>query len=81
MASPKVKGIAVSPAPASLDRRLVLLLAIACGPALLRALRRVRTTPGLPFLVGAGLAVGFAVVSGLSRGEVEDATNGEDDDG
>lgn len=49
----------------------VLLLAIACGPAVLRAMRRIRTTPGWPFLVGAGLAVGFAVVSGLSRGEVE----------
>jgi hypothetical protein len=49
----------------------VLLLLIACGPALLRAVRRVRTTPGWPFLVGAGLAVLFAVGSGLSRGEVE----------
>jgi hypothetical protein len=49
----------------------LLLLLIACGPAALRALRRVRTTPGWPFLVGAGLAVLFAVASGLSRGEVE----------
>jgi hypothetical protein len=49
----------------------VLLLLIAGGPALLRAVRRVRTTPGWPFLVGAGLAVVFAVASGLSRGEVE----------
>jgi hypothetical protein len=49
----------------------VLLLLLACGPALLRALRRVRLTPGWPFVVGAGLAVVFAVASGLSRGEVE----------
>ncbi|HSP39514.1 MAG TPA: hypothetical protein VLR26_17380 [Frankiaceae bacterium] len=49
----------------------VLLLLIACGPVLLRAVRRVRLTPGWPFLVGAGLAVLFAVGSGLSRGEVE----------
>jgi hypothetical protein len=33
--------------------------------------QRVRLTPGWPFLVGAGLAVVFAIVSGLSRGEVE----------
>jgi hypothetical protein len=49
----------------------VLLLLIACGPAFLRAVRRIRLTPGWPFLVGAGLAVLFAVTSGLSRGEVE----------
>jgi hypothetical protein len=49
----------------------VLLLLIATGPAIVRALRRVRLTPGWPFLVGAGLAVVFAVASGLSRGEVE----------
>jgi hypothetical protein len=49
----------------------VLLLLMAAGPPLLRALRRVRLTPGWPFLVGAGLAVVFAVASGLSRGEVE----------
>lgn len=49
----------------------ILLLLIACGPALLRAARRVRLTPGWPFLAGAGLAVAFALASGLSRGEVE----------
>jgi hypothetical protein len=49
----------------------LLLLLLACGPPLVRALRRVRLTPGWPFLVGAGLAVVFAVASGLSRGEVE----------
>jgi hypothetical protein len=49
----------------------LLLLLIACGPSILRAVQRVRLTPGWPFLVGAGLAVVFAIVSGLSRGEVE----------
>jgi methylthioxylose transferase len=49
----------------------LLLLAIACGPALVASLRRWRATPGWPFLVGAGLAVAFALGSGLSRGEVE----------
>lgn len=49
---------------------LVILL-IACGPAGVAALRKIRRTPGWPFLVGAGFAVGFAVASGLARGEVE----------
>jgi hypothetical protein len=49
---------------------LVLLL-IACGPAIIRAVHRLHLTPGWPFVVGAGLAVGFAIISGLSRGEVE----------
>jgi hypothetical protein len=49
---------------------LVLLL-IACGPTIVRAFRRLHLTPGWPFVVGAGLAVIFAILSGLSRGEVE----------
>jgi methylthioxylose transferase len=49
----------------------LLLLLIACGPAIIRAMRRLHLTPGWPFVVGAGLAVIFAIVSGLSRGEVE----------
>jgi hypothetical protein len=53
---------------AALD--LVVLL-IACGPTIIRAARRVQLTPGWPFVVGAALAVGFAILSGLSRGEVE----------
>ncbi len=47
------------------------LLAIACGPAVAASARKIRRTPGWPFTVGAGLAVVFAVGSGLSRGEVE----------
>lgn len=49
----------------------LLLLLIACGPAIIRALSRLHLTPGWPFVVGAGLAVIFAILSGLSRGEVE----------
>lgn len=51
----------------------LVVLFLACGPALLRATRRIRLTPGWPFLAGAGLAVGFAIGSGLARGEVERA--------
>lgn len=49
----------------------VFLLAIACGPAVAASARKIRRTPGWPFVVGAGLAVAFAIGSGLSRGEVE----------
>ncbi|MCW2744195.1 MAG: hypothetical protein JWM48_745 [Mycobacterium sp.] len=49
----------------------VALLLLACGPALVASARGIRRTPGWPFLVGAGLAVGFAVLSGLARGDVE----------
>jgi methylthioxylose transferase len=49
----------------------LLLLLIACGPPIIRALKRLHLTPGWPFVVGAGLAVIFAILSGLSRGEVE----------
>lgn len=51
----------------------VILLVIAAGPGLSTAARKIRRTPGWPFLVGAVLAVGFAIVSGLARGEVERA--------
>jgi hypothetical protein len=46
-------------------------LLLAAGPAIIPAARKLRRTPGWPFLVGAGLAVAFALLSGLSRGEVE----------
>jgi len=49
----------------------VVILVIASGPAIVPAARKWRATPGWPFLVGAVLAVGFALGSGLSRGEVE----------
>lgn len=49
----------------------LVLLVIACGPHIVTAARLVRRTPGWPFLVGAGIGVGFAIGSGLARGEVE----------
>lgn len=49
----------------------LLLLAVACGPTVVAAARGLRRTPGWPFVLGAALAILFAVASGLSRGEVE----------
>lgn len=49
----------------------IVILLIACGPAILITIKRVRLTPGWPFLVGAFGAVAFAIGSGLARGEVE----------
>lgn len=49
----------------------VVLLAVACGPAIIAAARGLRRTPGWPFVAGAGLAVVFALGGGLARGEVE----------
>ncbi|MBI3688770.1 MAG: hypothetical protein HY241_15795 [Actinobacteria bacterium] len=46
-------------------------LVLACGPALVRSARRVRATPGWPFLVGAAAGVAFAVLAGLARSDVE----------
>lgn len=48
-------------------------LLVAAGPALVASLRKVRNTPGWPFLVGAGVAVLFTVLAGLARGGVEHA--------
>jgi methylthioxylose transferase len=49
----------------------LVLLVVACGPAVLTAARRLRRSPGWPFVLGALVGVGFAVGSGLARGEVE----------
>lgn len=49
----------------------VVILLIACGPAVIITMQRLRLTPGWPFLAGAGAAVIFAIGSGLARGEVE----------
>ncbi len=46
-------------------------LLIACGPAVVASARKVRMTPGWPFLVGAVGGIGFAVLAGLTRGEAE----------
>jgi hypothetical protein len=51
----------------------VVVLLLAAGPPLMRSLRRMRNTPGWPFLVGAGVAVAFSVLAGLSRGGAEAA--------
>jgi hypothetical protein len=48
---------------------VVLLLAV--GPPLVRSVRRIRNTPGWPFLVGAGVAVAFSLLAGLARGGAE----------
>ncbi|HET6213451.1 MAG TPA: hypothetical protein VFE14_11335 [Micromonosporaceae bacterium] len=48
-------------------------LLLAAGPALVASLRKVRNTPGWPFLVGAGVAVLFSLVAGLARGGIEHA--------
>ncbi len=51
----------------------VVALLLAAGPPLVRSLRRIRNTPGWPFLVGAGVAVAFSVLAGLARGGAEAA--------
>jgi hypothetical protein len=51
----------------------VVALLLATGPPLVASARKLRNTPGWPFLVGAGAAVVFSVVAGLARGGVEHA--------
>ncbi len=51
----------------------VVVLLLAAGPPLARSARRIRNTPGWPFLVGAGVAVAFSIGAGLARGGVEAA--------
>lgn len=48
-------------------------LLLAVGPALVSSVRKMRNTPGWPFLVGAGAAVLFSLAAGLARGGVEHA--------
>jgi len=48
-------------------------LLLAAGPALVPSVRKIRNTPGWPFLAGAGAAVLFSLVAGLARGGVEHA--------
>ncbi|NUO57943.1 MAG: hypothetical protein HOV71_23760 [Hamadaea sp.] len=48
-------------------------LLLAAGPALVPGVRKLRNTPGWPFLAGAGAAVVFSVAAGLARGGVEHA--------
>lgn len=51
----------------------IVVLILAAGPPLVRSARRIRNTPGWPFLVGAGVAVAFSVLFGLARGGAEAA--------
>ncbi|MEX5634543.1 hypothetical protein [Parafrankia sp. FMc2] len=61
-------GIATMLAWLALDVVVVLL---AGGPVLVRALRRLRLTPGWPFLVGAAAAALFSLCAGLAWGGAE----------
>jgi hypothetical protein len=51
---------------------LVVLL-LAAGPPLVASVRKLRNTPGWPFLVGAATAVLVSVLAGIARGGVEHA--------
>ncbi|HEV8165457.1 MAG TPA: hypothetical protein VGR74_13590, partial [Actinomycetota bacterium] len=51
----------------------IVALLLAAGPPLLASVRKLRNTPGWPFLVGAACAVVFSVLAGLARGGVEHA--------
>lgn len=51
----------------------IVVLLLAAGPVLVRSARRLRNTPGWPFLVGAGAAVTFSISAGLARGGAEAA--------
>ena len=51
----------------------LVVLVLACGPAIVASARKIRRTAGWPFLVGAVIAVAFAVGAGLARGEMEHA--------
>jgi len=48
-------------------------LLLATGPAFVASVRKMRNTPGWPFLIGAGAAVVFSLAAGLARGGVEHA--------
>jgi hypothetical protein len=48
-------------------------LLLAAGPPLYASIRKVRDTPGWPFLAGAAAAVLFSVLAGIARGGVEHA--------
>jgi hypothetical protein len=48
-------------------------LLLASGPVLVASARKLRNTPGWPFLVGSACAVVFSMLAGLARGGVEHA--------
>ena len=49
----------------------VLAVLAVTGPAVVASARKIRRTPGWPFLLGAGIGLAFAVATGLSRGDAE----------
>ncbi|ONH32028.1 hypothetical protein BL253_07365 [Pseudofrankia asymbiotica] len=49
----------------------LLAVSVCCGPALVRAARRISMTPGWPFLVGSAAAALFALLMGLAAGGVQ----------
>lgn len=48
-------------------------LFVAVGPPLVASLRKLRNTPGWPFMLGAAAAVVFSIAAGLARGGIEHA--------
>ncbi len=48
-------------------------LLLATGPAMYASIRKLRNTPGWPFMLGAAAAVLFSIGAGLARGGVEHA--------
>jgi len=48
-------------------------LLLATGPPLVASVRKLRNTPGWPFLVGAATAVLASILAGIARGGVEHA--------
>lgn len=48
-------------------------LLLAAGPPLYASIRKLRNTPGWPFLMGAASAVLFSIASGFARGGIEHA--------
>lgn len=51
----------------------LVVLIIVTGPAIVSSARKMRNTPGWPFLIGAAAAVIFSIAAGLTRGGVEHA--------
>lgn len=65
----------IEPARSALWWGLISLCALllAAGPPLYASVRKLRNTPGWPFLLGAASAVVFSIAAGLARGGVEHA--------
>jgi hypothetical protein len=49
----------------------LLALLVTSGPAFVASMRKLRNTPGWPFLAGAGIAVTFSLLAGLARSGVQ----------